>query len=141
MIRSAFVIDASAAVEYLLRTPLGMAVGEIIESVELAAPELMDAEVVAVLRRAVLREHLSEQRALAAIDDLATWRVERISHRGLAHSAWRHRHNVTAYDALYVAAARAWNASLLTADGPLSRVPGLDIPLHNVRVGSAQGLA
>ncbi len=135
MIPSAFVIDASAAVEYLLRTPLGVAVGEIVENTDLAAPELMDAEVVAVLRRAVLHENLSNERALAAISDLGTWQVERISHRGLARSAWRHRHNLTAYDAFYVAAARARNASLVTADGPLSRAPGLEIPIHNVRLG------
>lgn len=135
MIRSAIVIDASAAVEYLLRTSLGVSVGEIIENTDLAAPELMDAEVVAVLRRGVLQGNLSNERALAAISDLGTWQVERISHRGLARSAWRHRHNLTAYDAFYVAAARARNASLVTADGPLSRAPGLEIPIHNVRLG------
>lgn len=135
MIRSAFVIDASAAVEYLLRTPLGTAVSEIVANADLAAPELMDAEVVAVLRRAVLRGNLSNERALAAIDDLVTWQVERISHRGLARTAWRHRHNLTAYDAFYVAAARDRNASLVTADGPLSRAPGLEISIHNVRLG------
>ena len=43
MIRSAkYVIDASAAVEYLLRTALGKAVGEVIESAVLAAPERND---------------------------------------------------------------------------------------------------
>jgi len=131
--RSTLVIDASAAVEYLLRTPLGMAVGEIAENADLAAPELMDAEVVAVLRRAVLHGNLSNERALTAIGDLVTWQVERISHRGLARSAWRHRHNLTAYDALYVAAARDRNASLVTADGPLSRAPGLEITIHNIR--------
>lgn len=135
MTRSTFVIDASAAVEYLLRTHLGMAVGEVVENADLAAPELMDAEVVAVLRRAVLHENLSNERALAAIDDLVAWQVERISHRGLARSAWRHRHNLTAYDALYVAAARDRNASLITADGPLSRAPGLEIMIHNIRAG------
>lgn len=138
MIRSAkYVIDASAAVEYLLRTALGKAVGEVIESAVLAAPELMDAEVVAVLRRAVLHEHLPEERAVTALADLTTWPVERISHRALAGSAWRHRHNVTAYDAFYVAAAHAWDARLLTADGPLSRAPGLGIPVHNIRLAPA----
>ena len=73
MTHSMLVVDASAAVEYLLRTPLGTAVGEIVENAELAAPELMDAEVVAVLRRAVLHENLSNERALAAIRDLVTW--------------------------------------------------------------------
>ena len=129
-----YVVDASAGVEYLLRSALGRTVGELIETAGLAAPELMDAEVVAVLRRAVLHELLPEERAVAAREDLATWPVERISHRRLARSAWRHRHNLTAYDAFYVAAARAWDASLLTADGPLSRAPGLGVPVHNIRL-------
>ena len=135
MTRSTLVIDASAAVEYLLRTPLGLVVGDIVADADLAAPELMDAEVMAVLRRAVLHEHLPDDRALAALDDLATWRVQRISHRELIRSAWRHRHNLTAYDALYVAAARVMHASLVTADGPLSRAPNLGVPTHNIRVG------
>ena len=129
-----YVIDASAAVEYLLKTPLGQSLAPMMATATLAAPELMDAEVVAALRRAVLSDHLAEPRALLALDDLASWPVERISHRALARSAWHHRHNLTAYDAFYVAAARALDASLLTADGPLSRAPGLDIAVHNVRL-------
>lgn len=129
-----YVIDASAAVEYLLKTRLGEHLASMMESAALAAPELMDVEVVAALRRAVLREHLSEERALLALDDLASWPVNRISHRMLAGSAWLHRHNLSAYDAFYVAAARALGVSLLTADGPLSRAPGIDIAVHNVRL-------
>ena len=70
-----------------------------------------------------------------ALDDLAAWPVERISHRSLATFAWRHRHNVTAYDASYVAAARVSDASLLTADGLLSPAPDLGVTVHNVRHG------
>ena len=97
-----YVIDASATVEYLLKTQLGKSIAAAVENSVLVAPELMDVEVVAVLRRAVLREELSEDRALVALDDLSGWPVERISHRALAKSAWRHRHNLTAYDAFYV---------------------------------------
>ena len=132
MTRSILVIDASAAVEYLLRTPLGLVVGDIVADADLAAPELMDAEVIAVLRRAVLHEHLPEDRALATLDDLATWRVQRISHRGLTRSAWRHRHNLPAYDALYVALAQANDATLLTADRRLARAPGLGVAVVDV---------
>ena len=46
-----FVVEASVAVEYLLRTPLGLTVADMIEGASLTAPELMDAEVVSVLRR------------------------------------------------------------------------------------------
>ena len=130
-----YVIDASAAVEYLLKTRLGKSIASVVENAALVAPELLDVEVVAVLRRALLRGCLTEERALMALGDLATWPVERMSHRSLATFAWRHRHNVTAYDAFYVAAARVSDASLLTADGPLSRAPDLGVTVHNIRPG------
>ena len=50
-----YVIDASAATEYLLRTPLGLKLVSILEDATLLAPELLDVEVMSVLRRAVLR--------------------------------------------------------------------------------------
>ena len=52
------VVDASVAVEYLLRTPLGLTLADTIDNASLLAPELMDAEVLSVLRRAVLSGHL-----------------------------------------------------------------------------------
>jgi predicted nucleic acid-binding protein len=129
-----FAIDASAAAEYLLHTSLGLKVSELIEDAELVAPELLDVEILSVLRRAVLKKRLDEKRALLAIEDLAGWDVERISHSILLQDAWQFRHNTTAYDAFYAAAARMYNASLLTADGPLSKAPGLGIVVQNIRL-------
>lgn len=130
-----FVLDASVAVEYLLKTPLGLAVTDMIEGASLVAPELMDAEVLSVLRRAVLNGRLPEMRALMAIEDLALWPVDRISHQALARMAWRYRRNVSAYDAFYLSVARVYDFPLLTADGRLSRAPGLDVVVLNVRRG------
>ncbi len=129
------IVDASVAVEYLLRTQTGQHAAGILDNADLAAPELLDAEVLAVLRREVLAERLDEARAAEAVADLARWGVERLAHRSLLSVAWSLRHNVTAYDALYVAAARARSAALLTADGPLSRAPGLGVVVQNVRMG------
>lgn len=129
-----FVIDASAAAEYLLHTSLGLKVSELIDGAELVAPELLDVEILSVLRRAVLKKRLDEKRALLAIEDLAGWDVERISHFTLLHDAWQLRHNISAYDAFYVAAARMYDAPLLTADGPLSKAPGLGIVVQNIRL-------
>jgi len=128
-----YVIDASAAVEYLLRTRLGRNVAGEIEHAFLIAPELLDVEVLSALRRAVLKKRLAASIAQGAIADLVGWEVVRISHRTLAPSAWRRRHNASAYDAFYVAAARIFDAPLLTADGPLSRAAGLGIVVQNVR--------
>jgi len=130
-----FVIDASAAVEYLLRTPLGQKLADLIEEAFLLAPALVDAEVMAVLRRALLQERIEEHRARVALKDLGAWPVDRIPHTALLQEAWKHRHNVSAYDALYVAVAKLYEAPLLTADGPLSRAPGLGIVVQNLRLG------
>ena len=130
-----YVVDASVAVEYLLRTPVGESLGELLESSVLLAPELLDAEVLSVLRRAVLQDRLAETRALQAVDDLVHWPVERISHRLLAPLAWQYRQNLSAYDALYVATARAYDIPLLTADARLSRTTGLDVAVQFFRMG------
>ena len=131
---SRYVIDASAATEYLLRTPLGLKLVGVLEDATLLAPELLDVEVMSVLRRAVLRRQLTDQRALLALEDLRDWAIDRIPHRPLIRVAWQHRNNVSAYDAFYVAAARIANAALLTADGPLSRAPSLGIAVENIRL-------
>lgn len=130
---SRYVVDASAAAEYLLRTSLGLKVANIIEGGLLLAPELLDVEVLSVFRRAVLRRQLNEQRALRAIEDLMDWPIDRIPHRSLVWAAWQHRNNLSAYDAFYVAAARLSDAPLITADGPLARAPSLGIIVENVR--------
>lgn len=128
------VVDASAAVEYLLRTRLGVRVGDVLAERKLAAPELLDAEVLAVVRRELLAGRLKERRAAEAVADLRDWGIERVAHRPLLDLAWSLRGRVTAYDALYVALARARHATLITADGPLARAGGLGVTLHNVRL-------
>ncbi len=130
-----YVVDASVAVEYLLRTPLGLMVADVIDDALLVAPELMDAEVLSVLRRAVLNGHLAAARALMALDDLAAWPLERISHQTLARLAWQHYQNVSAYDAFYIAAARTHGLPLLTADGRLSRAAGLGVVVQHIHLG------
>lgn len=127
------VIDASAAVEYLLRTALGLRVAGLVDEDDVVAPELIDVEVLAVLRRECLARHLNPERAAEAIADLQSWPLERVRHRDLLPGAWELRGHVTAYDAMYVQTARVRGASLVTADGPLARAPGLGVTVHNIR--------
>jgi predicted nucleic acid-binding protein len=129
------VIDASAAAEYLLRTPLGLKLADLIAGALLRAPELWDVEVLSVWRRAVRRQQREERRARLALEDLRDWPIDRIAHTALLRAAWQHRHNGSAYDAFYVAAARVYEASLLTAEGPLTRAPALGIVVQNIRMG------
>jgi predicted nucleic acid-binding protein len=130
------VVDASAAVEFLLRTRVGLRVEGVLADAAIFAPELLDVEVMAVLRRELLRGRLGNDRAGQALDDLVAWDVERVQHRELARDAWELRHNVSAYDAFYLAAARTRGAGLVTADGPLARIPmPTGVVVHDIRAG------
>lgn len=129
-----FVLDASVAVEVLLRTELGLSAMPLLREADLLAPELLDVEVLSALRRAVLEGRLSEARAAEALDDLALWPIRRVSHTPLLSTAWSYRNNATGYDATYLAAARVHRASLLTADGRLAAVPDPGVPIHLVRI-------
>jgi predicted nucleic acid-binding protein len=126
--------DASVAVELLLRTPLGENLARRLKGATLVAPALIDCEVLAVLRKLVLKKEILEDRAGAALDDLSLWRVRRLANTHLLREAWSLRHNVSAHDAFYVAAARLYDAQLLTADGPLARAPRLGVVIENVRL-------
>jgi len=128
------VVDASAAVEYLLQTGLGLRVAGMLHGATLLAPELLDAEVLAVVRREVLAQRLRVERGAEAVADLRAWGVERVAHRELLDAAWALRGHVSAYDALYVAAAHTRGGALVTADGPLARAPALGVAVHNVRL-------
>lgn len=88
-------------------------------------PELIDLEVTSYVRRAVRLGEMEPQRALQALADLALMPFERVSHTPFLSRIWELRHNLTPYDAAYVALAEVMDAPLLTADARLSRAPGL----------------
>ena len=77
------VVDASIAVEYLLRTAVGREAAGILADSILVSPELLDVEVMSAVRRAVMRRELDEERALMALEDLIAWPLERILHTSL----------------------------------------------------------
>jgi predicted nucleic acid-binding protein len=121
-------------VEVLLRTALGENLAGRLRGAILVAPALIDYEVLAVLRKLVLKREIRDDRAGAALDDLSLWPIRRLAGVDLFREAWSLRHNVGAYDAFYVAAARLYDAQVLTADGPLSRAPRLGVIIENVRL-------
>lgn len=90
------------------------------------APHLIDAEIGSVLRGHERAGRLSAPQALAALRAAQAMIDQRYPHTGpLSDVAWRLRHNLTYYDALYVALATALDLPLLTADQRLSRSPDL----------------
>jgi predicted nucleic acid-binding protein len=122
------VIDASAAVDLVLG--IEPRAGEVLRAIEgqgsgMAAPHLLDAEVGQVLRRLVLQRVLTKGRVLQAIEDLAALPIQRFAHGFLLGRAFALHHNITVYDALYVALAEALRVPLLTCDRALASVPGL----------------
>jgi predicted nucleic acid-binding protein len=125
--RSQIVIDASAFVELLLRTPAGLAIAGIVAGAELLAPDAINPEVMQSLRGLERGGKLSGERASKAVTRLAGSELTRIPTVGLMQDAWRLRANVSAYDACYVALARALDCPLLTTDAPLRRAPGLGV--------------
>jgi len=98
------VLDASAAIDWLLQTAAGQRIESRIYSrgESLHAPHLLDVEVSRVLRRLVREGAVSSQRADQAIDDLLSLRVTRYPHFIFLPHIWRLRHNLSAYDVVYV---------------------------------------
>jgi len=121
------VADASAVIELLLGRPTAEGlVGQLTDdpTLELAAPHLVDAEVGQVLRRFELRGELDEAAARAALGDLDDLPIVRYPHGPLLARAYDLRHNLTFYDAVYLALAEMLDAPFVTADAALAGVPG-----------------
>ncbi len=120
------VVDASALLEFLLQTPLGIRVESRLfrDHDEFHSPHLADVEVTQGLRRLVRTGEVSADRAADAIADLADFDLHRHAHLDLLTRAWKLRENVTAYDGVYIALAEALNAPIVTCDTPLAKAPG-----------------
>ncbi len=116
------VLDASAAIDWLLQTAAGQQIENRIYSrgESLHAPHLLDLEVAQVLRRLVRETALSAQRADQALQDLLSLRVTRYPHFVFLPHIWRLRHNLSAYDAAYVTLAEKLGATLITSDARLA---------------------
>ncbi|MGH7277862.1 MAG: type II toxin-antitoxin system VapC family toxin [Candidatus Rokuibacteriota bacterium] len=117
------VVDASAVIELLLNTRHATRVAErlFVAGETLHAPHLLDLEVAQVLRRYAAGGDLSEERGDQALQDLGDLPLERYPHHLFLERIWALRHNLTAYDAAYVALAEALAAPLVTRDAAFAR--------------------
>jgi predicted nucleic acid-binding protein len=129
------VLDASALLEILLRTPLAeRLMDRALEASErLHAPHLLDVEVTQVLRRLVQRKEVTVARAGQALDDLSKLVIERHEHQSLVSRVWQLRDSLSAYDGVYVALAEALDAPLLTCDAKLAGARGHHAKIELVR--------
>jgi predicted nucleic acid-binding protein len=121
------VLDASAAIEWLLQSRTGSRIEERIFSgtTSLHAPHLLDLEVAQVLRRLAAGGSVGTKRAAQAIEDLADLSITRYAHNLLLFRIWELRHNLSAYDSAYIALAELLDAPLITCDRRLGKTPGL----------------
>jgi predicted nucleic acid-binding protein len=126
------VLDASAAVEWLLQTSAGQRIENRIYSRNetLHAPHLLDLEVTQVLRRLALQAVVSVHRAGEAVRDLLDLRITRYPHLLLLPRIWQLRHNVSAYDAAYIVLAEKLGATLVTRDARLASASGHAAPVE-----------
>lgn len=93
---------------------------------ELAAPHLIDSEVTHVLRRLVLHGDLTEDQGAAALDGFSRLTLMRYPAAWLRQRMWMLRHNLSAYDATYVALAEKLGATaLLTTDARMASAAGI----------------
>lgn len=132
------VVDASAVLEAIAaRDPVPELIERLAGDDDLHAPHLLDIEVLHALRRLTLMRELSEERASDARVDFAELALVRYPHRGLSDRIWELRHNLTAYDAAYVALAELLDVPLVTCDERLSGAPDHSATIEVFRTGSA----
>jgi predicted nucleic acid-binding protein len=123
------VIDASAVLELLLRTPDAGRVEERIRAGNLHAPHLLDFEVTQALHRYCAVGDLTSGRAREALRDLGDLGIRRYAHQSLLERVWELQAHVTPSDAIYLALAEALSSPLLTCDPRLAAASG-----HRARV-------
>lgn len=122
------VVDASVVVDLLARfrpQPLEALLWS--DDTHLAAPELLDIEVLSALRKLDRAGAIPRSRRADMPHLLRALRIRRYTHDLLLDGIWTLRENLSAYDACYVALARLLGAPLATRDARLARAPGLGI--------------
>lgn len=131
------VVDSSAALDAIIGigTPSGL-VQRLTDDGDLHAPHLIDIEVLNALRRLSSQGELSDDRATDALADFRELAIVRYPHIGLSDRIWQLRHNLTAYDAAFVALAEALDVPLITCDHGISQAPGHSATVEVFSAGS-----
>ena len=105
----------------------------LLDAGEASAPDLLDVETVAVLRKRWLVGDLSDDRFADAVEDLVALPIRRYPARPLMVRVYELRSNVTAYEGAYVALAEGLDCLLVTGDARLARAPGIGCAVEVLR--------
>lgn len=119
------VVDTSAVLEALAaRNPAPGLIERLTDDGDLNAPHLIDVEVLHALRGMTIRSEITAERAADARSDFAALALVRYPHAPLADRIWKLRHNLSAYDAAFVALAELLAVPLITCDARLASASG-----------------
>ena len=125
------IVDASCLYDVLIGKPDAERIrARLAADPDQAAPHVIDVGVLSVIRRDFLLGQLDATAAIQAVEDLRDWPGERFGHRALLGRAWELRWSVRSWDAMYVALAESFQATLITGDARLGRVSGLRCPVE-----------
>lgn len=113
------VVNASAMVEALVGQDADPALLDSLTG-DVAAPHLLDVEVLSALRGLTFSGVLSVGAAERARADYRDLVIERHETAPLEKRIWQLRHGFTSYDACYLALAEGLDAPLLTCDRKLT---------------------
>lgn len=120
------VIDSSVLVAALIDSGSDSEWAEaVVAGGSLHAPQLALAEVTNVLRRLELTKEVTAAEANGAHEDLMQLNIELFSFEPFADRIWALRHNLTSYDAWYVALAEALELPFATLDRRLAKMQGV----------------
>jgi predicted nucleic acid-binding protein len=115
-------VDSSVLVAALVDSgPHGQWAEDVLAGGSLQAPELVLVEATNLFRRLERAKLVTTPEATAAREDLMQLDMETFPFEPFADRIWELRHNVTSYDAWYVALAEALELPLATLDEPLSK--------------------
>ena len=128
------VVDSSAVLAVLVGRPTPARLIDRLIDGDLHAPHLIDIEVLHALRRLTARGELTEERAADARLDFGDLALVRYPHVGLRDRIWELRHNLTAYDAAFIALAELLGAPVVTCDARLRTAAG-----HSAHVEAFSG--
>ena len=128
------VVDASVLADAVANEgPAGDLARKRLSGERAFAPHLIDLEVVSMLKRITRSGSVDPAVAEGATRRVALYPLTRLPHAPLLGRIWELRHNLSVYDASYVALAEALRVSLVTSDEAFARAPGVECEVELLR--------